>query len=134
MRAHKKTTKNLVQCLLLKDTVVRRHSPKICLHKDEGTVVDGLSDTMQKMFKRADCMFYYPTRVESPLAVDPDLSVTAGSGIQTRTSDDAAGSAVTAGSDITSVRGVVPDPYDYHGTEIDLVQVRTLAWGSIHDR
>ena len=115
VRAHEKTTKAAVQCFLRKDSVLRRHTAKVCFHKDESTVVDGLTDTMQLATDRSDCVYYFPARVESPLAVDADIAVTAGCDIQRTGSDVAAGGAVTAGSDIRSVRGVAPDPYDYTG-------------------
>lgn len=115
VRTHKKTTMNAVQCFLRKDSVLRQCAAKVCFHKEETTVVDGLTDTMQLATDRSDCWSHSPARVESQLAVDADIASTAGSAIQWRRSDVAAGSAVKAGSEIRSLRGVVPDPDDYRG-------------------
>ena len=109
LKAHTKMTKNAVQCFLKKDKVLTRHSCKVCFHKEESTVVDGLTDTMQLATDRSDCVYYFPARVESPLAVDADIAVTAGSDTAAGMSDGAAGSAVTAGSDISSSRVVALD-------------------------
>ena len=113
VRADVKTTKNVVLCMIKKDPVLREYSHKVCFHKEETTVVDGLADTMQLATARSDCRSYYPARVESQPAVDADIASTAGSAIQGGKSDVATGSAVTAGSERPSVRRVVPESWDY---------------------
>ena len=73
LRAEEKTTKVAVQCLLRKDELIGRFSPKVCFHKDETTVVDGLTETMQAATSRTDCYYYFPARPGDELAVREEV-------------------------------------------------------------
>jgi len=113
LQATPSTTKNAVLCFLKRYDVLKRHTAKVCFHKDTSTAVDGLADTMVLATARSDCNYYFPAGAASPIAVGADIAATTGSDTEADMSDVAAGSAVTAGCDICSGRFVASDPYDY---------------------
>ena len=101
-----------MQCLLRKDELLSQYTAKVCFHKKEITVVDGLTDTMQVASVRSDCWYYYPACPGSQLAVDAGIVPTARSAILAG-SPGAAGSAVTTEPELQSFRDVAPGPNAY---------------------
>ena len=121
MKVKTKTTdypmlsKNAMMCFLKKDDVVKRHSVKICFHRDETTVVDNLVDTMVLANDRSDCSYYLPGCERRQVSRSSEIAATAGSDTESAMSDVSVDSEATAGSDTQRDpnRFVGSDPYDY---------------------